>query len=102
MSQQHMSNIETEYGVRLSVGASSFYDPESKCNLFLSTPFYLFNHAPTRAIIKGVQSGRLTDLKGNIGSLEASGIPTNISALKAEMIEEKDKESKSKKSKDKE
>ena len=56
----------TTYAVKLGVLANSFYDAESKANLFKSTPYYFFNHKPTKAIINAVAGGKLIDMKGNI------------------------------------
>lgn len=61
-----MNQVATKYAVKLSIIANSFYDPFSKANLFRDTPYYLFNHEPTDAIINGVKNGRLTDIIGNI------------------------------------
>lgn len=62
---------QTKYAIKLGVLTNSFYDLESKANLFKSMPYYFFNHQPTNAILNGVNSGRLIDLKGNIKESES-------------------------------
>lgn len=56
----------TTYAVKLGILTNSFYDAECKANLFKSTPYYFFNHKPTKAILNGVANGRLIDMRGNI------------------------------------
>lgn len=57
---------DATYKVALSRAANSFYDPESGCNLFKSSPVFAFNHPPTADIKSAVKGGRLVDVNGNI------------------------------------
>lgn len=66
---KNIREINTKYAVQLSPLANSFYDPFSKANLFRTTPYYLFNHEPTEALLSGVKHGKLIDLKGNIKAI---------------------------------
>jgi len=54
------------YVVKLAPGKTSFYDPVSQCNLFLSRPVFGFNIEPTTNILRGLKAGVLTDVKGNL------------------------------------
>lgn len=85
-----MNQVVTKYAVKLSIIANSFYDPFSKANLFRDTPYYLFNHEPTNAIINGVKSGRLLDIKGNIptGRLIEVGTISTEEAVDIDAIRE--------------
>lgn len=60
------NRINTKYAVGLAPLQNSFFDPESGCNLFRSTPVYAFNHKPTRNLKDGVKLGSLIDMVGNI------------------------------------
>lgn len=64
---------QTKYAIKLGILTNSFYDPESKANLFRNTPYYFFNHKPTLAIKNAVKTGRLIDLNGAIEQEETAG-----------------------------
>ena len=69
---------QTTYAIKLATLTNSFYDADSKANLFKNTPYYFFNHKPTLAIINGVKNGRLIDLKNNILE-DKAGTETGVS-----------------------
>ena len=83
--KKHVNEIKTTYAVKLGVNVGSFYDPYSGCNLFLKTPYYFFNHKPTKAIITGLKSGKLIDVKGNI-SLNEQGVKVEASNVDIEAL----------------
>ena len=57
---------EYKYAVALAPGKSSFYDPVSRCNLFLTRKAFGFNIEPTINILTAIRYGTLVDLKGNL------------------------------------
>lgn len=75
------NRFNTKYAVGLAPLKNSFFDPESGCNLFRSTPVYAFNHPPTRYIKDGVKYGSLVDLVGNVLGEEVvvnTATPSNV------------------------
>ena len=57
---------EFKYVVGLAPGKTSFYDPVSKCNLFLTRKVFGFNIEPTTNILTALKHGTLVDVKGNL------------------------------------
>jgi hypothetical protein len=62
-----MSTLDNfKYVVGLAPGKTSFYDPVSKCNLFLTRKVFGFNIEPTTNILTALKHGTLVDIKGNL------------------------------------
>lgn len=85
MSNQRVP--QTEYVVRLGVMANSFYDPECRANLFKGSPYYYFNHQPTRAILTALRGGKLVDIKGNISLEKATNGTSKAASVDMAKIE---------------
>jgi len=70
-----------KYAVKLSIMVNSFFDPQSGCNLFRSTPIYAFDHVPTMNIKTGVKHGTLIDLIGNVLEDKVAVAPEPVQVL---------------------
>ena len=55
-----------KFVVELAPGKMSFYDPESKCNLFMNHRVFGFDMDPTPNILMAMRTGTLIDVNGNI------------------------------------
>ena len=76
------------YVVGLAPGKLSFYDPESKCNLFMNHKVFGFNTEPTANIMKALKTGTLVDLKGTItDNVSASATSDEILGILKQLIQ---------------
>jgi len=75
---------EFRYVIGLAPGKTSFYDPVSKCNLFLTRKVFGFNIEPTTNILRGLKAGVLIDIKGNLKETDTVRLaPDQLSQIRS-------------------